>query len=368
MTERTTEAWVQRGARALSPEVLPLPSRLLPGSAIAEVEANGICGSDYEQYVGHFDGTGIMTYPLVIGHEPVVRITEITPEAAERWQVGEGDRVAVEPHAGCGVCAYCMSGRQVLCPRKIQYGYVSLDVGHGLWGGLAREMVLEGNTVLHKLPEDLPVEDALMFNPLSAGFEWGVLKGGIGIGDDVLIIGAGQRGLACVIAASMAGAGRIIISGLEADREKLELARALGATDTVVTDPSVPTSLIDQIGTKVADKVIDVVPAATRPVVDAIQAVRVGGRVVLGGLKGGREVPGFVSDDLVLKSIQVVGALGVSSRGYQLAIKAILSGRYDFAPWHTHTVGFAEAEDGIKILGGEIKTGVAPIHVSVLVK
>ncbi|GAA1930938.1 zinc-binding dehydrogenase [Microbacterium aoyamense] len=358
---------MQRAARDLAIEELELPE-LFPGGAIAEVEANGICGSDFEQYVGHFDGTGIMRYPLVIGHEPLVRIQEVSPEAAERWQVAEGDRVAVEPHAGCGVCTYCMSGRQVLCPRKIQYGYVSLDVGSGLWGGLAEHMVLSGNTVLHKMPEDVSAEDALMFNPLSAGFEWGVLKGGIGIGDDVLIIGAGQRGLACVIAASMAGADRIMISGLEGDRDKLELAKALGATDTFITDPAEPTSLLDQTGTKVADKVIDVVPAATRPVLDAIQAVRVGGRVVLGGLKGARTVPDFVSDDLILKSIEVVGALGVSSRGYQLAIKAILSGRYDFAPWHTHTVSFADAEDGIKILGGEITTGAAPIHVSVVNK
>jgi threonine dehydrogenase-like Zn-dependent dehydrogenase len=361
-----TRAWVQRGARKLAVEEFELPAKLPAGGAIVDVEANGICGSDYEQYVGHFDDTGIMEYPLIIGHEPVVRIRDITPEAAERWQVGVGDRVAVEPHAGCGVCVYCMAGRQVLCPRKTQYGYVSLDVGHGLWGGLATQMVLEGNTVLHKLPEDLSTEDALMFNPLSAGFEWGVLKGRIGIGDDVLIIGAGQRGLACVIAAKMAGANRIAISGLESDRDKLEIARALGATDTIVTDPSDVASLVDQVGQKSFDVVLDVVPAATRPVIDAIKAVRVGGRVVLGGLKGARVVPDFVSDDIVLKSIEVLGALGVSSRGYQLAIGAILSGRFDFSAWHTHTFRFDEAEEAIKVLGGEVKTGVTPIHVSVL--
>lgn len=366
VTQQTTRAWVQRGARDLNIEEIPLPKTLPPGGAIADVEANGICGSDYEQYVGHFDETGIMEYPLVIGHEPVVRIREITPEASERWQVKVGDRVAVEPHAGCGVCTYCMSGRQVLCPRKIQYGYVNLGVKHGLWGGLAEQMLLEGNTVLHKLPESLSSEDALMFNPLSAGFEWGILKGGIGVGDDVLIIGAGQRGLASVLAARMAGANRIAISGLDSDRDKLQIALQLGATETIVTDPANKTSLIDQVGAKQFDKVLDVVPAATRPVIDAIQAVRVGGRVVLGGLKGARVVPDFISDDIVLKSIEVVGALGVSSRGYQLAISAITSGRFDFTAWHTHTFTFDHAEEAIKVLGNEIRTGVTPIHVSVV--
>jgi threonine dehydrogenase-like Zn-dependent dehydrogenase len=301
-----------------------------------------------------------------MGHEPVVRIQEISPEAAEQWQVREGDRVAVEIRAGCGVCAHCMSGHQAVCPRKLQYGYTSLNVGNGLWGGLAEHMVLAGNTVLHKLPESLSSEDALMFNPMTHGFEWAVLTGQVGIGDDVLILGAGQRGLTCVIASVLAGANRIIVTGLESDREKLDLARRLGATDTIITDPDDPASVIDQIGTNCVDRVIDVVPGSTRAVVDAIQAVRPGGRVALGGLKGAREVAGFVSDDIIFKSIEVVGAYGASSKAYQLAVRAVASGRFDFSDWHTHTLKLADAKMAIQVLGGEVKTDRAPIHISVL--
>jgi threonine dehydrogenase-like Zn-dependent dehydrogenase len=372
LTTRTSKAWVLRSPRGLSLEEIPLPSSVSPGSAIARVEACGVCGSDYEQYAGNIAQTGggrgrtALPYPLVMGHEPVVRIEEISSEAAERWQAREGDRVAVEIRAGCGVCAHCMSGHQALCPRKLQYGYTSLNVGSGLWGGLAGHMVLAGNTVVHKLPESLSTEDALMFNPMTHGFDWAILTGHVGIGDDVLILGAGQRGLTCVIACVLAGANRIIISGLESDREKLGLARRLGATDTIVTDPDDPASVLDQIGTNCVDRVIDVVPGATRPVVDALQAVRPGGRVTLGGLKGAREVPGFVSDDIIFKAIEVVGAYGASSKAYQLAVRTVVSGRFDFSGWHTHTMKLADAEEAIKILGGEVKTGKAPIHVSVL--
>jgi threonine dehydrogenase-like Zn-dependent dehydrogenase len=362
----SSRAWVQHAARNLTLEELPLPDVLAPGDALAKVEASGICGSDYEQYVGHFDKTGHFSYPLVIGHEPVVRIEAIGAEAAERWGVRVGDRVAVEPHVGCGVCAYCMSGRQVLCPRKLQYGYMPLGLRTGLWGSLADYMVLSGNTVLHKLPESISTEDALMFNPLAAGFEWAVLKGRVGIGDDVLILGAGQRGLACVIACALAGANRIVITGLEPDRDKLQIAKRLGATDIVVTDPANPDSLTEQLGTSFADVVVDVVPAATQPVLDAIKAVRTGGRIVLGGIKGMREVAGFVSDDLIFKSISLLGALGVSSKGYQQAVSAVISERFDFSDWHTHTVPLAEAEEAIKILGGEGDSTITPIHVSVV--
>jgi hypothetical protein len=44
----------------------------------------------------------------------------------------------------------------------------------------------------------------------------------------------------------------------------------------------------------------------------------------------------------------------------------ILSGRYDFSDWHTHTLPLDDAEDAIRILGGEIQTGRRPIHVSVM--
>ena len=52
------------------------------------------------------------------------------------------------------------------------YGYVPLSVGAGLWGGYSEYMLLKGNTVVHKLPEHLSIEDAVLFNPLGAGFEW----------------------------------------------------------------------------------------------------------------------------------------------------------------------------------------------------
>lgn len=363
---RTTRAWVQAKAHDLTLQDLPIPEDLGSDSALARVEGNGICGSDYEQYVGHLDKSGTHTYPLVIGHEPVVRIEWIGEAARAKWGVDVGDRVAVEPHAGCGVCVYCTSGRVPLCRSKIGYGYVSLTVGAGLWGGLSEYMVLAGNTVLHKLPDDISVEDALMFNPLSAGFEWALNKGGVGVGDEVLVLGGGQRGLATVLACREAGAKRIVITGLEADRGKLEMARELGATDIFVSDPAEPEGLERAFGTNFADVVVDVVPFATSTVLEAIRSAKLGGRIVIGGIKGSREIPGFVSDDLLFKSLTMIGALGVTSKGYQQAVDALLSGKYDFSAWHTHTLPLDKADEAVKILGGEIKTGVSPIHVSVL--
>ena len=51
--------------------------------------------------------------------------------------------------------------------------------------------------------------------------------------DRVVILGAGQRGLCCVIAARAAGARQIVITGLSRDARKLALARELGADVTI---------------------------------------------------------------------------------------------------------------------------------------
>lgn len=362
---QTCKAWIQHGPRNLEFVDLPVPDTIADGDALARVEASGICGSDYEQYRGTFDDTGIMTYPYVIGHEPLLRLERLTPAAKKLWGVEEGDRVIVYP-LRCKVCRHCVGGRPALCesPDVIRRGYMHVD--RGLWGSMAEYMMIGADSVIHKVPESLSSEDALLYNPLSAGFDWTVNRGGVGVGDDVLVLGAGQRGLACVVAAREAGANRIIVSGLEADRDKLEIAKGLGATDIVVTDPNDPASLIDQIGTNVVDVAVEVVPVATRPVLDAIEAVRRGGTVVIGGIKGMRTIPDFVSDKIVFKGLDIKGALGFTAKSQKQAIDAVFSGRYDFAPWHTHTFPLNKADEAIRVLGGEIETGRAPIHITVL--
>jgi threonine dehydrogenase-like Zn-dependent dehydrogenase len=63
------------------------------------------------------------------------------------------------------------------------------------------------------MPKEISIQDAVFFNPLGSGLDWVVRLGGTQVGDTVLIMGPGQRGLGSVIAAWEAGAGRIIMCG-----------------------------------------------------------------------------------------------------------------------------------------------------------
>jgi threonine dehydrogenase-like Zn-dependent dehydrogenase len=99
-------------------------------------------------------------------------------------------------------------------------------------------------------------------------------------------------------------------------------------------------------------------------VIDAIDAVRPGGTVVLAGLKGMKEVPGFVSDRLVLDDIDVRGVLGVKSWAYERAIEVIESGEYPLDRMHSHTFAVEEVERAMRILGGEADE--AATHITVV--
>src|SRR5262249_58480240 len=99
-------------------------------------------------------------------------------------------------------------------------------------------------SVVKKIDARISPEVAVMFNPLAAGLSWAGTVPATGPGDRVVILGAGQRGLCCVIAARAAGARQIVITGLSRDAPKLALARDLRAdvplnpeTEDVVARP-----------------------------------------------------------------------------------------------------------------------------------
>lgn len=357
---RTSRAVVQTGPRRLELRELPVPE-VEDDTALLRIEACGICGSDAEQYAGVLP----VRFPLVPGHEPLGVIEAIGDRAAKRWGIDVGDRVAVEAPIPCGHCRACLEGNYQRCRTRgglFGHGYVPLSHPPGLWGAYADFMHLDPLSIVHRMRSDIPANVAVMFNPLGAGFRWAVELPRTGPGDSVLVLGPGQRGLASVIAARAAGADTIIVTGLARDAAKLALAREFGADHTIDVEAEDARARVKELtGGRGADVVVEVSSNAAEPVAEALHYVATGGRIVLAGVKGFKAVPDFVSDLVVVKEATILGAFGVTTRGYDAAIRLIESGRVPLARMHTHDFALEDAERAIRILAGEVP-GESSVH------
>lgn len=345
--------------------------RVGPKEALLKVEACGLCGSDLEQYRGTFVANKITRYPFIPGHEPIGRIVEIGAEAAKTWKVKVGDRVALEPNLSCGRCHLCLGGHYTNCRSLMPpgappaYGFTPTDVGHGFWGAYSDYMHLHERTLLYKIPESMPISLASLYQPLAAGISWAVQVPQTQMGDSVLILGHGQRGLGAVVAARRAGASQIIVTGTSRSRAKLQVARSLGAHHTIESDvEDVAQRVMEITGGRGVDVVLDVVPVSTQPIVDAVEVAKVGATIVLSGIKG----PAGVSlnvDRIIYKELQIRGVYSQGNKAYREALRILEEGPQVLNLLHTHEFDLSHAEDAILTLGREKKSPVDPICITI---
>jgi threonine dehydrogenase-like Zn-dependent dehydrogenase len=357
-------AVVQTGPRQMEAREYSRPVLGGDTGALLRVEACGICGSDVEQYKGAMGARGL---PMIPGHEPLGIIEEITDETAARWGVQAGDRVAVEILIPCRSCGRCLAGNYMNCRNRIgSHGGGNPPArANRLTGGYAEYIDLHPNSIVHPIQKDIPAEIAVMYNPLGAGVRWALHYGGVHLGSSVLVLGAGQRGLAAILASRYVGAGTIIATGLARDAAKLELAKEFGADVAInVEEENTVERVRELTDGEGVDVVLDLTPMATAPIQDAVDAVRWGGTIVLAGLKGGRKLE-LSTDQLVNKALTVKGAFSVDAAGYENAIKLIESGKFPLHKMQTHKFGLGDVEHAIQLLAGEVP-GEDGIHVAIM--
>ena len=354
----SAKAMVLVGPQRLEMDEFPLPT-IGAEDALLRVEACGLCGSDVEQYDGALAAIGI-PFSTILGHEPVGTIEKIGAEASRRWNVSEGDRVVVEPLLGCGYCRACLMGNYRTCSsgreglRVAGYGFIPTSVSPALWGAYAEYMYLDRRTVLHKVPKTISPTVAALYQPIAAGIQWAAHIANTKVGDTVVILGAGQRGLGAVVAANEAGAHRILVTGLSRDAHKLALAREFGATGTIVADEEDTVERVAELTDgEGADVVLDLTPVATEPVLHAIEIAKPQATILFAGIKGsGKPIPGFSTDSVILKELTLRGVAGQDLRAYEPALRLIESNKYPLEKMCTHTFSLEEAERAILTLAG----------------
>ena len=362
---KTSRAMVLEGPGRMVLKEFPLP-RIGPEEGLLRVDMAGVCGSDVGMYRGKVSRVP-RPYPIIMGHEIFGTVVDVGREASIRHGVKEGDRAIVEYAFGCGECFYCTKGDYIHCESFQVYGsMISCKEPPHLWGAYSEYLYLPPRARVHRVKKDLlPEIGVLVCAVLGNGLRWLQMIGGISAGDTVVIEGPGQQGIAGVVVAKEAGAGKIIVTGMSKDRKRMELAKTFGADVTLDVEKVDPVKAVSELTEgRMADIVMDVT-GNPRGAVTAIDLVKKKGTVVMPGLYGmDQEVP-LVLDKIVFKEARVQGVFSHDSQSVVPALHLAESGKYPLEKMITHRFPLEEAEQALKVAGGEVE-GEDPIKVVIL--
>jgi threonine dehydrogenase-like Zn-dependent dehydrogenase len=286
---------------------------------LVRVAACGVCASELDMYTGHTD----RDFPILPGHE-VSGVVEQVGSAVTRQR--PGDRVGI---------------------------WVT-EAGFSEYVRVRSDFALPAG--------NMPLELALA-EPVACAVN-AVEIAGVGLGDDVAIVGAGFMGALVLKLVLLKGARRVFVA--DTRTEALERARAIGATHTIDVRTE---SLVDIIRANT-----DRVPAGTFGDVDELEevgadvsfeitgvqaplsvigdATRMAGTVVIVGYHqaGVREIP---LGSWNWKALRVVNAhfreVATIMRGMRTGMRLLSSDRLEIGDLVTHRFSLDEVGDAFQI-------------------
>lgn len=204
-----------------------------PLEVLTRVEAVGICMGDIKTFHGapSIWGDAVqpawLKAPVIPGHEFIGRVVALGEGAAEKRSIALGDRVIAEQIVPCWACRYCNRGEYWMCERHDIFGFQ-----HNVNGGMAEYMLYPKEAIVHAVPNEVPIEEAIVVEPLACSMH-ATDRGKIGNDDVVVVAGAGTLGLGIVGAVRRQNPAIVIVLDVRASR--LEHAKRLGADVTIDT-------------------------------------------------------------------------------------------------------------------------------------
>ncbi|MCI8275045.1 MAG: alcohol dehydrogenase catalytic domain-containing protein [Lachnospiraceae bacterium] len=191
---------------------------------LIKTEACGICAGDLkcmhgaERFWGNEKEEAWVRPPFIPGHEFLGHIVKLGKNV-KGYELGE--RITADQIVPCGECKFCKSGRYWMCEPHATFGFQKENNG-----GMAEYVRYPKNAVIHKVPEDMPLEKALLIEPFSCSKHC-VDRAQIRSDDVVVISGAGTLGLGMITYAGRLNPEKLIV--LDMKDERLEKAREFGA-------------------------------------------------------------------------------------------------------------------------------------------
>ena len=236
---------------------------LVADEVILRIDAVGICGSDMHAYHGHDPRR---KPGLVLGHEFCGTVMESASASYKK-----GTRVTGNPLITCGMCDYCVQGRNNLCGNRTMVGMTRP-------GAFAQFMSIPAKSLID-MPQDMSAVHAALTEPAATALH------AINMSmkamarplpeNRTLVIGGGAIGMLCALLLRRYGCSDVVVA--ETNPLRRESVKHHAHTETY--DPR--EAAVEEDG---FDCVIDAVGSKiTRG--DALRAVRPGGVVMHIGLQ-----------------------------------------------------------------------------------
>ena len=309
------------------------------GEVKVRLAATAICHSD----VHFIRSEWIGTTPVVVGHEAAGYVEEVGQGVTN---VKPDDPVVTSLLRSCGRCFFCTTGSPQLCefdfPLNTQSRLRNAKgdiVWHGVRTAAFAEYTIVDQTQVVRIPESLPMDQAsLLACGVITGMGAVVNTAAVKPGNSVVVIRVGGVGLNSVQGAAIAGANPIIAIDLLED--KLDAARAFGATDTVNATADVKGE-VTKITSGLGADFVFVTVGSSAAVEQGFELLRKGGTEVIVGIPsegttmtiplttfpgGERRIIGSFMGSTRL-SVDIPRLVGLYESG-RLKLEDLISGRY----------------------------------------
>lgn len=334
-------------------ELRELPAPPVPADGLVlRMEACGVCGSDVRRWR---EGPPTGTPYLIQGHELAGTVVEV---GRELTAFKPGDRLAVAPDVHCGACWYCRRGLFNLCTDLWLLG-----ITPGYDGGFAELVRLEGGVlrhgIVHRMPDGLSFLEGGLAETVSS-----VLAAqaacGLGLGDTVVILGAGPIGCLHTVLAHARGA-RVVLAEPNPVRRRIAAGFAPEAIVDVTTQ-EVVAEVRRFTGGLGADVVICANPVASTQT-QAVEMARRGGRIVLfGGLPKASPLASLNTNLIHYGELVVQGAFSYHPSFHEEALRTLARGVVRAEQFITQTRPLSAISEAfaIAVSGEALKVMVVP--------
>ena len=305
------------------------------GEYLVRVKANGICGSDFEGYLGT---TGRRTPPMIMGHE-VSGVVEKTPAGG---RLAAGQPVVVFPKPFCGECEFCRAGMENVCPAGICMGVMDVN------GSMTEYITAAEKYLLPFDGEKLSFTEASLTEPLAVAYRsvHKISDAMIAASKQCVVIGAGTIGLLIIALLKLRGAHTVI--ACDAQDFRLDTARKLGADAAVnVLAGDFAENIRACTGGTLCDfsfEAVGIGPAAA----SSLDALKIGGTAVWVG--NAAKMIEVNMQKIVTTELTIHGNYVYNFADFKASLKLLEDGKIDIHPLMTHTYKLEDGERAFKDL------------------